>query len=120
MLTGSKFVDKSPDEVIDRLKLAMSGGNFEITDVTKNSITFKHGTVLTQDASNFPKKGIIHVNRCEESTYVTFAVEPVGFPTYWLTFIGIILCWLIFPPILAYRTLVYHPRKLMNNLLQCI
>ena len=120
MITGSRFVTKSPVEVMDRLKLAMAAGNFEMVEVTEDSITFRHGTWLTQSAPQFPKAGKILLDDKGEGTDILYAVEPVGFPKYWLILCGIVFFWLIFPPILAHRTLVHHPRRVMENLLQGI
>ena len=120
MITGSKIVAKRPEEALDRLKLAMSGGNFEITTATESSICFRHGTYLTQSAPLFPTKGTIRLVRRQDGTEISYEIEPTGFPKYWLTFFGILFCWAIFPPIVAYRTLVYHPKRLMENLLQGI
>ena len=44
MITGRKLVDRSPADTLDRLKLAMSGGNFEIIENVDGLISFKHGT----------------------------------------------------------------------------
>lgn len=96
----------------------MSGGNFQITNATDSSISFKHGTYLTQSAPLFPKRGTINLADRDGKTEITYTVEPVGFPKYWLILIGILFCWLIFPPILAYRALRHHPQQLMENLLQ--
>ena len=120
MITGSKMVAKSPGEALDRLKLAMSGGNFEIIALTDSSISFKHGTCLTQSAPLFPKEGAIRLTSMGDRTEISYEIEPTGFPKYWLTLIGILFCWAIFPPILAYRALVHHPKQLMENLLQGI
>ena len=118
MITGSKMVRKSPAEALDRLKLAMSGGNFKITALTENSISFRHGTCLTQSAPLFPKKGTIHLASEGHETEVSYEIEATGLPKYWLIVISILFCWAIFPPILAYRALVHHPKQLMENLLQ--
>jgi hypothetical protein len=120
MITGNKIVNKRPREALDRLKLAMLGGNFEITHSTEDSISFRHGTYLTQSASLFPKKGRIMVVSRGDGTELTYEIEPVGLPKYWLMVFGVLFCWLIFPPIMAYRALVYHPKRLMENLLQGI
>jgi hypothetical protein len=120
MITGGRTVARSPAEVLDRLKLAMSGGNFEVTAATDKSISFKHGTYLTQSAPLFPKSGVIRLAAKGDGTEVTYEVQSTGFPKYWLLLFGVLFCWAILPPILAYRALVYHPRRLMENLLQGI
>jgi hypothetical protein len=111
------MVSKSPAEALDRLKLAMSGGNFEIIRVTDDTISFKHGTFLTQSAPQFPKHGTIRVAPADGGSEITYDVEPALFVRCWLIFFAVVFFWLIFPPIIAYRTLVYHPRRLMENLL---
>ena len=120
MITGSKIVARSPSEVLDRLKLAMSGGNFEITSQTDRSISFKHGTYLTQSAPMLPKKGTIRLAARGDGTELSYEITPTGFPKYWLLFIGVVFCWAIFPAILPYRALVHHPKRLMENLLEGI
>lgn len=55
-----------------------------------------------------------------EATVVTYEVQTRGFPKYWLLLFGVLFCWAILPPILAYRALVYHPRRLMENVLGSI
>jgi len=120
MITGRKMVDRNPADTLDRLKLAMSGGNFEITENADGSISFKHGTYMTQSAPLLPKKGTIRVEGKGERTEVSYEIDVTGFPRYWMIFIGVLFCWAIFPPILVYRALVHHPRRLMENLLQGI
>ena len=120
MITGSKMVAKSLGETLDRLRLAMSGGNFQITGTTDSSISFKHGTYLTQSAPLFPTRGMIRLLGGGDGTEISYEIESAGFPKYWLMLISILFCWAIFPPILAYRTLMHHPRQLMENLLQGI
>jgi hypothetical protein len=120
MMTGARTIDRSSSEVLDRLKLAMSAGNFEITAITDCSISFRHGTYLTQSAPLLPKRGTIRIASRDHATDVSYEIEPTGFPKYWLIFVAIVFCWVIFPPILVYRALVHHPRQLMENLLQGI
>ena len=120
MITGSKMVAKSPAEALDRLKLAMSGGNFEITALTDSSISFKHGTYLTRSAPLLPKKGTIRLAGRGDGTEISYEIKATGLPKYWLMLIGTLFFWAVFPPILAYRALAHHPRQLMENLLQGI
>lgn len=120
MITGSKLVAKNLEAAMDRLRLAMSGGNFEITAVTDSSISFNHGTYLTESAPLFRKKGIIRLASRGDGTEISYEIEATGFPKYWLMLVGILFCWAIFPPLFAYRALVHHPRQLMENLLQGI
>ncbi len=120
MITGTKRVAKSPAETLDRLKLAMSGGNFEIIALTERSISFKHGTYLTQSAPLIPKTGVIRLGGGGDGTMVSYEIEPTAFPKFWLMLFAILFCWAVFPPILVHRALVHHPRRLMENLLQGI
>ncbi len=120
MITGSKLINRPLEEVLDRLKLAMSGGNYEIIEATSNSIKFRHGTYLTQSAPTLPKQGKIVLYETQDGVKATYAIKPTQFTQFWLMLIGIVFCWLIYPPILTYRTLIYHPRRLMENLLQGI
>ena len=51
---------------------------------------------------------------------VEYEVEVYGMIRYWLFFISIACCWLIFPPVLVYRALSSKPRQLMRKVLQVI
>jgi hypothetical protein len=44
-------------------------------------------------------------------------VAVTGFASVWLALVAVVFFWAIFPPILAWRALVHHPRRLMENLL---
>jgi hypothetical protein len=120
MKTGLKHSSLSPLEAEGRLRLAMSGGNFNINENSSGTIDFNHGSYLTQTASMFPKKGKIKV--CPEGigSVIQYEIAVVGFPKYWILFIAIVFCWLIFPPLIVYRVLNYHPQQLMENLLQSV
>lgn len=120
MITGSRIIDRPVDEVLDRIRLAMSAGNFEIIRSSPYSIIFRHGTLLTHSAPLLPKRGIIELVEHGGMTEASFSVEPCGFAAFWLPLFGILFCWLIYPPIVAYRALVHHPRRLMENLLEGI
>ena len=65
MIQGQRIINRPVAEVIDRLKLAMAGGNFEIVSATGATISFRHGTYLTESAPLLPKRG-------------TLCVEPSG------------------------------------------
>ena len=75
---------------------------------------------MTQSAPLLPKKGTIRVVGEGEKTEVLYEIEITGFPKYWLIIISVLFCWAVFPPILVYRALVHHPKRLMENLLQGI
>lgn len=118
MQTGSKKTSLSPTQAMDRLVGAMAGGNFEILEKEPGKIIFRHGTCLTQTVSMLPKRGSITIEPDGDGAIVRFEVEACGFPKYWLMFFGILFFWLIFPPLIVYRALNYHPKKLMENLFQ--
>jgi len=120
MIQGQRIIERPPDEVVDRLRLAMAGGNFDIESITSSRIVFRHGTFMTESAPLLPKRGIIHITPSGEDTLVSYEVEVIGFSKYWMLFFAVLFCWAIFPPILAHRALQYHPRRLMDNLLQGI
>jgi hypothetical protein len=118
MPQGTRIVQKSPEEVMDRLRMLMSAGNFEITDATGDAIWFRHGTYLTQSAPQYPKQGVVRVSPAQDGTEVSYWIESTAPVKVWLTLFGVVFFWLILPPIVAYRTMEHHPRQLMENLLQ--
>lgn len=121
MNCGSKQSQLEPTEAIDRLSAVMAGGNFEITQKEAGRINFRHGTYLTQTATMLPKEGfVIATPRKEGGSLVGYQIEVSGFAKYWMMFISILFCWLIFPPILVRRALKHHPDQLMKNLLNAI
>ena len=117
MIKGQRIINRPVAEVIDRVKLAMAGGNFEIVSATDTTITFRHGTYLTESAPSLPKRGTIRVESSGKNATTAYEIEAVGFAKYWLMLIAVLFCWAIFPPVLAYRALIYHPKRLMENLL---
>ena len=120
MIQGNRIINRPAAEVMDRLKLAMAGGNFEVQSVTGTAITFRHGTYLTESAPLLPKRGTIRVEPSGQTAAVSYEIEASGFAKYWMILIAVLLCWAIFPPVLVYRALIHHPRRLMENLLQGI
>jgi len=120
MIEGQRIVERPPEQVMDRLRLAMSGANCEITNASDTSIAFRHGTYLTQSAPLLPKRGRVDVSPSQTGSRISYKIEATGFSKYWLIAVAAIFCWTIFPPILAYRTLSHHPRQLMESLLQGI
>jgi len=120
MITGSTQSDFTPSEVLTRLRAAMAAGNFEILSQAPAMIVFRHGTYLTQSAPLLPKKGSIRITPNGSGSRVDYEIGVSGFAKYWMAFIGIAFCWLIFPAILVHRALCYHPDRLMKNLLQAI
>ena len=120
MITGNKMIAKRPADVLDRLRLAMSGGNFEVTALTDHSISFRHGTYLAQSAPLLPTRGVIMLVNSGDGTDVHYEIAPLWFAKFWLLLIATVFCWAVFPPILVHRALVHHPKRLMENLLQGI
>lgn len=109
-----------PGQAEERIRAAMAGGNFEIKDIRPGTMAFLHGTFLTQTATMLPKRGCLTIQPHGDGSLISYEIELYGFMKYWLMFIGIALCWLIFPAIFASRSLTYHPRRLMENLLQVV
>ena len=117
MATGSRTVNKTPEQVVDRLRMLLAAANCEILEQEPDYIRFRHGTVLTQTAPMLPKEGVVRIVAEGDSTRIDYQIQAVGFPAVWLTIMGVVLSCLIFPAILAHRSLVYHPRRFMENLL---
>jgi len=98
----------------------MAAGNFEILDDSPLSIDFRQGTYLTQSAPLLPKTGTIRISPDGTGSNVKFEIGVTNFAKYWMIFVGVAFCWLIFPPILIHRALVHHPAQLMRNLMHAI
>lgn len=120
MNTGAIFSPLSPDQVAEHLKITMAAGNFEIVHRESRRVEFRHGTYLTRSAPLLPKRGTITIEPQNTGSLVRYSVGLYGFPKYWTLLFGILLCWLIFPPIIIYRAHVYHPRRLIENLLRSL
>ena len=120
MSKGSTRSDLAPGEALDRLVLAMAAGNFEILRRSPDGVDFRHGSYLAQSAVSLPKSGTISVFSDEPGCRVDYEIGVSGFAKYWIGFLGVAFCWLVFPAVIAYRALFYHPDRLMRNLLQCI
>ena len=120
MISESFQSELEPGEVLSRLKSAMAGGNFEILSQSADRIEFRHGTYLTQSAPLLPKRGVIRIAPAGNGSRVDYEIGVSGFAKYWVGFIGVVFCWLIFPAVIAHRALFHHPRRLMRNLLQAI
>jgi hypothetical protein len=121
MIQGTKTVNRPPTEVLDRLGTVLAGANCEIIERSERFLRFRHGTHLTQTAPMLPKEGSIRLRRSPEgpgeATVVEYSVAVTGFARVWLALVAVVFFWAIFPPILAWRALVHHPRQLMENLL---
>ena len=117
MITGTKTTNQPLSRVFEKIRTILAGANCEILYQGKYSIRFRHGTYLTQTAPMLPKEGIFRFTADGGSTRVDYEVQISGFAKVWMTLFAVIFCWAIFPPVLVYRTLVYHPRKFMENML---
>jgi hypothetical protein len=120
MIRGSVESKLAPSEVSTRLRAAMAAGNFEIRSDSPTMLAFRHGTYLTESVPHLPKKGTIWISPSQSGSRIDYEIGISGFPKYWMVFIGIVFCWLIFPPIFAHRALCHHPDRLMKNLLQTV
>ena len=126
MITDSTKSHLSPAEVLDRLKTVMATEHFEILESSSNEIRFRHGAYFSSTAPSFPKRGQfpkrgrILIQPSVNGSQVEYEVEVYGMIRYWLFFISIACCWLIFPPVLVYRALSTKPRHLMRKVLQVI
>jgi len=117
MISDTRTIPKSETEVRDRLELALSSGNFRIVEQTENSIRFEHGSYFSLSPSLFPKHGSVRIyNLSTNRTRISYRIECAVFPKYCLILFAVITCWLIFPVYIAYRTLFYHPKALMEDL----
>lgn len=127
MITESTKSHLPPNDLIDRLKIAMAEENFEIRQPSTNEIRFRHwGAYFSSSAPSrprkgeFPKRGRILIPPSENGSEIDYEIEVYGIVKYWMIFIGVVFCELIFPPILINRALSHHPRQLMRNLLRAI
>ncbi|MCF7908206.1 MAG: hypothetical protein K9L86_05000 [Candidatus Omnitrophica bacterium] len=117
MISGTKTVNKSLSETIEKLKTMLASANCEITEQNKNTIKFKHGTFFTQTSFMFPKVGVLKLEADLNKTKINYEIEINKFLKIWITLFAIIGCIFIFPPIAAYFVLVKHPRKFIENIL---
>jgi len=126
MITDSTKSHLYPAEVLDRLKTVMAAEHFEILESSSNEIRFRHGAYFSSTAPSFPKRGQfpkrgrILIQPNVNGTQIEYEIEVYGMIRYWLFFISITCCWLIFPPILAYRALSYQPHQMMCKLLKTL
>jgi hypothetical protein len=120
MIAGTKITNNSQSKVLERIRTILAGANCEILDQSDESIRFRHGTYMTQTAPMLPKEGVLRLTGDGDSTRVDYEVQVSGFAKLWMTLVAVIFFWAVFPPILVYRALVYHPRQFMENILSGI
>jgi hypothetical protein len=106
-------------EVVESLKVTMACNcaDFEILSKSSTEITFRHGAINLRRGEH-PKRGRILIRNSHDGSQIDYEIEVYGFIKYWLYFISLSCCWLVFPPILAYRALFHAPRQVMCNLLK--
>ncbi len=97
--------------------MLLAAANCEIVPATDSEIQFRHGTYLTQTASFLPKQANVRLERSSKGTLLSYDIQVAKPATVWLSLIAVVFCWLILPPIMVYRALVYHPQRFMENLL---
>ena len=102
---------------MDRLRVILAGANCDIVGLDENEVRFRHGTWLTQSATLLPKRGMFRLRSLNEHTEIRYEIHLVTAAQVWLTLLGVLFCWLVFPAVLAYRTIVYHPRRFAENIL---
>ncbi len=126
MITDSTQSHLSPAKVLDRLKTVMAAEQFEILESSSSEIRFRHGAYFSSIAPSFPKRGQfpkrgrILIQPSVNGSQIEYEIEVYGMIRYWLFFISIACCWLIFPPILAYQALSYQPHQMIRKVLQVI
>jgi hypothetical protein len=117
MLTGSVLIPRPRPVVVDRLRVILAGANCTVLESSEDRIRFRHGTYLSQTAPLLPKTCDLRLEEESGSTRVRYEVRVAPFIRFWFTLMGILFCWAIFPPFLAYRALVHHPRLFVENAL---
>ncbi|MEM9480443.1 MAG: hypothetical protein AAGA58_12390 [Verrucomicrobiota bacterium] len=117
MITGTSTTKKTPEEAMERLRTILAGANCRVISDSDEHIEFRHGTYLTHSSPLLPKTATVRFIPTNDGTQLEYSVTIDPFPKYWLGGIGILLCWLIFPAVLAYRALKVHPREMMENFL---
>ncbi len=117
MITGSRSVKQPLGEVMGRLRMLLAAAGCEIVVSGKDYVEFRHGTYLTQTVSMLPKRGTIRLNSFAGETIVRYEISSPPFMRVWLTLCGVLFCWTIIVPVIAYLALAVHPRRFMENLL---
>lgn len=117
MISGSRTIKKSMEEVSDRLRMMLAAANCSLTDDRGDVIRFRHGTYLTRTAPLLPKSGTVQLAANSSGTEATYEIQVAGLARAWLILVAALTCWAIVPPILVYRALVIHPRRFIENLL---
>ena len=112
---GTHDLEGEQSQVVARLRLLLAAANCSV-DAEGDTLRFRQGSFLTQ--SELPRVGTFKVRQSGKRVAIDWEVAPAtGFASAWILLWSLALCWLILPPILAYQTLVVHPRKFAQNLL---
>ena len=117
MATGTVVIAKSRAAIVDRLRGLLAAANCQIVQSSSGSLSFRHGTYLTQTATLYPKTCRLNFDEHDGTTTVHYDVHTAPLVSIFLTLWGILFCWTIIMPVIAYRTLVHHPKRFVENLL---
>jgi len=117
MTQGEHLVGGDIGLVRDRIRIILAAANCRTQWKGASEVEFRHGTLLTQTATMIPKRGRMTLSRQGDQVRIDWAVESVGFAKWWLIIWGVLFCWLIFPPFVAYHVVVRKPEEFMSNLL---
>jgi hypothetical protein len=117
VVTVSRSVPLPPGEILGKLKMILAAANCRVLSAGDDGVRFRHGTYLTQSAPLLPKECTLTFHPEGPSTRIDGDIRVAGPARIWLIFVAVVLCWAIFPPILVYRALVWHPRQFVENLL---
>lgn len=117
MITGSVIIHKPGPVVLEKLRGFLGAANCDVDQWSDHQVSFRHGTYLTQTATLFPKCCRLYLDESDGTTTVRYEVRVALPCAIFLTLWGILFCWTLIMPIVAYRSLVYHPRRFIENLL---
>lgn len=117
---GTHIVEGDLAAIRDRLRLVLAAAGCDQQWPTPDSVTFRHGTMLTYTVSMMPKRGRMHLAEDGGRVRVDWTVESYGFARWWLTVWGVLFCWLVFPAILAHRAVAVEPRRFVERLLAAL
>jgi len=117
MAAGSVTVNRTPAEVLDRLRIILAAANCDVLEADEARVRFHHGAWLTQSAPLLPKSGEFRLVPVDGRTKIEYEVHLATAARVWLTVVGIVFFPLVFPPILCHRAIFYHPRRFAENIL---
>ncbi len=117
MISGSCPIGSTVEAVQDRLRLILAAANCEIIERGADIIRFRHGNDLSGNFSDLPKECEFRFEKEENGVRVNWSVSVRKPTRVFMIIWAMILFWAIFPPILARRALIHHPRRLVQNIL---